>query len=72
MVAFRPGRTFRLVATRANQQPAFGVYVADLHTPVFHASGLLVLTLAGEQICGMTRFDNSALPHFGLPRTLSC
>ena len=70
-VAFRPGRTFRLVATRANQQPAFGVYVADLHTPAFHASGLLVLTLAGERICGITRFDNSALPHFGLPRTLT-
>jgi len=71
-VAFRPGRTFRLIATRANRQPAFGVYVADLHSPVLHASGLLVLTLAGDQICGMTRFDNSALPHFGLPRTLSC
>jgi RNA polymerase sigma-70 factor (TIGR02960 family) len=71
VVAFRPGRTFRLVATRANQQPAFGVYVADLHTPAFHASGLLVLTLAGERICGITRFDNSALPHFGLPRTLT-
>ena len=71
VVAFRPGRTFRLVATRANQQPAFGVYVADLHTPAFHASGLVVLTLAGERICGITRFDNSALPHFGLPRTLT-
>ena len=70
-VAFRPGRTFRLIATRANQQPAFGVYVADLHTPAFHASGLVVLTLAGERICGMTRFDNSALPYFGLPRTLT-
>jgi RNA polymerase sigma-70 factor (TIGR02960 family) len=70
-VAYRPGRTFRLIATRANQQPAFGVYVADLHTPAFHASGLLVLTLAGERICGMTRFDNSALPYFGLPRTLT-
>lgn len=71
VVAFRPGRTFRLVATRANQQPAFGVYIADPHTPTFHASGLLVLTLAGEQICGITRFDNSALPRFGLPRILS-
>ena len=71
VVAFRPGRTIRLVATRANQQPAFGVYIAEPHTPTFHASGLLVLTLAGEQICGITRFDNSALPHFGLPRTLT-
>jgi hypothetical protein len=43
------------------------------HSPVFHANGLLVLTLAGDQICGMTRFDNSALPHSGLPvTTRSC
>jgi hypothetical protein len=70
VVAFRPGRTFRPIATWANRQPAFGVYVADPQAPVFHASGLLVLTLADDQICGITRFDNSALPHFGLPRTL--
>ena len=38
--------------------------------PVFHASGLVVLALAGDQICGITRFGNSTLPHFGLPRTL--
>ncbi len=25
--------------------------------------------LAGDQICGITRFGNSTLPHFGLPRT---
>ena len=35
-----------------------------------HANGLLVLTLAGERISVMTRFDNSVLPRFGLPRTL--
>jgi len=35
-----------------------------------HANGLLVLTLAGSQISAMTRFDNSALARFGLPRTL--
>jgi hypothetical protein len=33
-------------------------------------AGLVVLTLAGDQICGITRLDNSTLPHFGLPRTL--
>jgi RNA polymerase sigma-70 factor (ECF subfamily) len=32
--------------------------------------GLLVLTLAGDQISAITRFDNSVLPRFGLPRTL--
>lgn len=69
-VVFRTGRSFRLVATRANGQPAFGLYLRDPHTNVFHASGLLVLTLAGDRICAMTRFDNSVLPPFGLPRIL--
>ena len=69
-VMFRTGRVFRLVATRANGQPAFGVYLRDPLTGVFHATGLLVLTLAGDRICAMTRFDNSVLVPFGLPRTL--
>ena len=64
------GRTYRLVATRANGQPAFGAYVRDPHTTIAHAAGLLVLTLAGDRISALTRFDNSALPRFGLPRTL--
>jgi RNA polymerase sigma-70 factor (ECF subfamily) len=70
VVAFRQGRTYRLVATRANGQPAFGAYVRDPLTGVAHAAGLLVLTLAGDRISAMTRFDNSVLPRFGLPRTL--
>jgi RNA polymerase sigma-70 factor (TIGR02960 family) len=60
----------RLVATRANGQPAFGIYVRDPQAPVLHAIGLLVLTLAGDRICAMTRFDTSTLARFGLPRTL--
>jgi len=60
----------RLVATRANGQPAFGIYVRDLQAPILHAAGLLVLTLAGDRICAMTRFDTSMLAYFGLPRTL--
>src|SRR5436190_13778057 len=70
VVAFRQGRTYRLVATRANGQPAFGSYVRDPLTGVAHANGLLVLTLAGDRISAITRFDNSVLPRFGLPRTL--
>ena len=70
VVAFRQGRSYRLVATRANGQPAFGAYVRDPLTGVAHAAGLLVLTLAGDRISAMTRFDNSVLPRFGLPRTL--
>jgi hypothetical protein len=63
--------TIRLVPTRANGQPAFGYYLRDPHSPIAHANGLLVLTLAGDRISAITRFgDNSLLPHFGLPRTL--
>ena len=55
--------------TRANGQPAFGAY---LRTPsgISHGTGLFVLTLSGDRICAMTRFDNSVSPRFGLPRSL--
>ena len=69
--AFRPGRSARLVPTRANGQPAFGLYIRDPQAPIAHANGMVVLTLAGSQISVMTGFpDNSALGIFGLPRTL--
>jgi RNA polymerase sigma-70 factor (ECF subfamily) len=64
------GPRLRLIATRANGQPAFGIYIGDPQAAIVHAIGLLVLTLAGDQICAMTRFDNSVLSNFGLPRTL--
>jgi RNA polymerase sigma-70 factor (ECF subfamily) len=67
--AMQHGRR-KLVATRANGQPAFGVYARDPWARIRHAVGLLVLTLTGDQICAMTRFDTSVLPYFGLPRTL--
>jgi RNA polymerase sigma-70 factor (TIGR02960 family) len=70
-VAFRQGRRYRLVPTRANGQPAFAVYLRDPVAPVAHAFGLLVVTLAGSQISAITRFDNTALPPFGLPRTIA-
>ena len=69
--ASRAGRRLRLVPTRANTQPAFGLYLRDEHAPVAHAAGLLVLTLQGDQIAALTCFyDTSTLPRFGLPRTL--
>jgi RNA polymerase sigma-70 factor (ECF subfamily) len=60
---------FDLVPTRANGQPAFGAYI---HTPtgIRHGTGLFVLTLTGNRISAMTRFENSVLPWFGLPRSL--
>ncbi len=70
-VIFRPGRRYRLVETRANGgQPAFGVYVRDPHGGIVHLNGLMVLTLSGNRICALTRFDNSVVGSFGLPRTL--
>ena len=66
---FGAGRRFDLVPTRANGQPAFGAY---LRTPtgVRHGVGLYVLSLTGDRICAMTRFENTVLPWFGLPRSL--
>jgi hypothetical protein len=29
-----------------------------------------VATLAGDRVAGLTRFENSLLPDFGLPRSL--
>ena len=63
------GRRFDLVPTRANGQPAFGAYLRA-STGIRHGTGLLVLTLTGDRICSVTRFDNSVLPWFGLPRSL--
>jgi RNA polymerase sigma-70 factor (ECF subfamily) len=68
--AFHDGRRFRLIPTRANGQPAFGLYIRDPHAAIAHANGLLVLTLAGHQISAITRFEPGVLPQFGLPRTL--
>jgi RNA polymerase sigma-70 factor (ECF subfamily) len=66
---FGAGRRFDLVPTRANGQPAFGAYLRA-PTGIRHGVGLYVLTLTGDRICAMTRFDNSVLPWFGLPRSL--
>jgi hypothetical protein len=66
---FGSGRRFDLVPTRANGQPAFGAYLRA-PTGVRHGIGLFVLTLTGDRICALTRFENSVLPWFGLPRSL--
>jgi RNA polymerase sigma-70 factor (TIGR02960 family) len=66
---FDAGRRFDLVPTRANGQPACGVYLRGPNE-ISHGIGLYVLTLTGNQICAMTRFENTVLPWFGLPRSL--
>jgi RNA polymerase sigma-70 factor (TIGR02960 family) len=70
-IALRSGTRHSLIPTRANGQPAFGVYRRDPQTPILHAHGLLVLTLTGRRISAVTRFhDNALLAPFGLPRSL--
>jgi RNA polymerase sigma-70 factor (TIGR02960 family) len=70
-IAFRQGRRYRFVPTRANGQPAYGVYLCDPVTQVAHAFGLFVITLSGDRVSAITRFDNAVFPRFGLPRTLA-
>jgi RNA polymerase sigma-70 factor (TIGR02960 family) len=69
-VVSRQGRRFDVVPTRANGQLAFGVYQRSPTGGIRHATGLDVLTLTGDRISGLTRFDASVLPTFGLPRSL--
>jgi RNA polymerase sigma-70 factor (TIGR02960 family) len=59
--ASRSQRTLRLVPTRVNTQPAYACHLDS------EPAGLLVLTLRGGRIAGMTRFlDNEMLGRFGL------
>lgn len=69
-VSFRPGRIYRVVPTRANGQPAFGLYLADPRASVYRAYALLVITTAGDHITAITCFSTSVMTRFGLPRTL--
>jgi RNA polymerase sigma-70 factor (ECF subfamily) len=69
--AERRGAPLRLVATRANGQPAFGCYLCASEGEVARAYALFVLTLEGHQISAITWFaDSSVLARFGLPRML--
>ena len=63
-------RSHDLVPTRANGQPAFGAYLRAPIGGIRHGTGLFVLTLTGDRICSMTRFDSSVLRWFGLPGSL--
>jgi RNA polymerase sigma-70 factor (TIGR02960 family) len=69
--AIRRGAPLRLVATRANGQPAFGAYLPDSRAAISRAYALIVLTLEGDRISAMTWFgDLGVFAHFGLPRIL--
>ena len=66
-VAFRDGRRYRMVATRANGQPAFAVYLRDPQTGVAHANGLLVFTLAGRGSARSPASTTARCPASGCP-----
>jgi RNA polymerase sigma-70 factor (ECF subfamily) len=69
--SFRPGRSTRVVPTRANYQPVLATYVRDPQTGLYHATGIAVLTLSGNLISAVTIFGKDVLASFGLPRVLS-
>jgi RNA polymerase sigma-70 factor (ECF subfamily) len=60
---------FELVPTRANGQPAFGVYLRAPDGTRFGV-GLYVIALTGDRISALIRFESSVLPWFGLPPSL--
>jgi len=66
---FSSGRRFDLIPARANGQPGFGAYLRGPDGSR-HATGFYVLTLSGDRICGLTRFEASVLPWFGLSLSL--
>ena len=60
------------VGPRSGQWPTrLRLLPPDPNSPIWRARGLLVLTLAEDQISTITRFgDRGVLARFGLPRTL--
>lgn len=66
-VAFRLVPRARFVQTRANGQPALAVYMHDGANGLWRAGGLLVVTVEGEQITALTRFESAMMRPFGLP-----
>jgi RNA polymerase sigma-70 factor (TIGR02960 family) len=65
------GLGVKMVATRANDQPALGYYLPDPNAGVHRSAGLLVLSVSEDRVAAIARFgDRSLLARFGLPRTL--
>jgi RNA polymerase sigma-70 factor (ECF subfamily) len=62
------GQPSRVIATRANGEPAFGTYYIDPLSGLVQQSGLLVLSLAGTRIAELTWFLGPVyLERFDLP-----
>ncbi len=68
---FTPGRQWRLLPTRANGSPAFGLYRREAGADVYQLFGLVVLGVVGEQIGSLVAFlELSGLSSFTLPPIL--
>jgi RNA polymerase sigma-70 factor (TIGR02960 family) len=62
------GQSSRLIATRANGEPAFGTYYVDPLSGAVGQSGLLVLSLTGAKFSELTWFlGHRYLERFDLP-----
>ena len=62
------GQSSRLIATRANGEPAFATYYIDPLSGLVQQSGLLVLSLAGAGVSELTWFLGPGyLERFDLP-----
>ena len=67
---FTPGRRWRLLQTRANGSPAFGLYRREAAADGYQLFGLVVLGVVDEQIASLVAFlDVSSLSSFALPPT---
>ncbi len=66
----RAAGEFRLVATRANRQPAAANYIRVPGDTRFRAMSLDVLRFQAGQLVEITTFDTTLFPLFGLPEVL--
>jgi RNA polymerase sigma-70 factor (TIGR02960 family) len=65
---FSWAKQVKLLATRANGQPAFGYYPWDPSTSVFRCNGLLVVAMREDGISSITRFGgDGVMARFDLP-----
>ena len=69
-VAARRRPTALLVPSRANTNPAWGIYSADPATGLVHLSGIEVVAVNGGLITELTKFGADVAPWFGLSGTL--
>ncbi len=66
-----PGRHWRLLPTRANGSPAFGLYRREAKADLYQLFGLMVLDVVEGQIANMVSFlELSSFSSFALPPTL--